>query len=79
MKTLTENYKNLKSLDYTNPQHAIDFISSLGEDDFKGTKTKPALRKHANGFLDAGAYNDNATVNGLNLHQAILCLIYDNI
>jgi len=70
------------------PKNYIDsslhkFLSTLKEDDFKGSKTKVSIRNKAKKFLEKGnyQYGEAFRINGekYDVHNSLLALIYDEI
>lgn len=55
------------------------FLSKLKGEDFKGTQTKKSLKSKAEQFLCASAYEEYEKFNGLDIHNCLLCLIYDAV
>ena len=58
---------------------AKEFIESLKEEDFRGSKTKKSLQLKAKYFLNDGNDYDNKTSKGYNVHIALCCLIFEQV
>ena len=55
------------------------FLDSLTEDDFMGSKTKKSIRNKAISFLGSSHYSVYESYKGFDIHNSLLCLIYDQI
>lgn len=59
------------------------FLRSLNEDDFKGSQTSKLIQKKAKKVLNSDLYQDNETIlinnEKFDIHNMLLCLIYDAI
>lgn len=55
------------------------FLNSIKEGDFKGSKTKKSLKDKAESFLNSGYYVEYESYNGYDVHNLLLCLIYDEV
>lgn len=59
------------------------FLAGLKESDFLGSQTNSAIKEKAEKFLNSGAYKYNESYKRgeetYDIHNSLLCLIYDEI
>jgi len=56
-----------------------NFLDSLKEEDFRGSKTKRSIQSKAKTFLNSGSYEYAETYKGFDIHNSLLCLLYSEI